>query len=422
MLPYATADKGAAYTSPDKGAVNGGGFNVNSLVQNNQPLGGVYSQGFNSGNPANPNPTVPGDTPMQNPNGTAFDADNNGNPTGPYVNPSAGASGYNNPFGTSAWRPQYENFSGYNPYQYANNNTANNLAQALGGRVMQTRYDQASPFGVPPQSMIDFGGADMLNAGLLADRYAKYDRATADAMTRAELAQMGPRQDPNGDSQGGSMGSWSQYANRDGGQDYLGQGANMGQFIGNGQGPQNPGGGGNSPMQYQNQIFNTNQTPGGYLRGGSPRPPQLPRYGGFGQASQFGAQNPFFSRPGQFNAGLMGSLMGQPSLLSRMNQVSGFGGQGGPFGMGGQYGSFGGGDYGRGTMGGFGGFLNQLFSSMNQNNNPWGGGSYRSSYIPGPWDQMNSIQPYRPGQGGGGMSYTMGGPSGGYDAAGNFLG
>ena len=59
--------------------------------------------------------------------------------------------------------------------------------------------------------MLDFGGDGQLNAGLMAERYAKYDRATADAMTRAELAYMSPRQNPNEDSQGGSMGSWSMY-------------------------------------------------------------------------------------------------------------------------------------------------------------------------------------------------------------------
>ena len=328
-------------------------FNVNSLVQNNQPLGGVYSQGFNSGNPADPTGGA-----IQNPNGTSFDADNYGNPTGPYVNPGAGASGFNNAAGTPNFTPQYQqNLGGYNPQQYATTGTANDLAQMLGGRVQQTRYDQASPFGIPPQNMINFGGADGLNAGLLADRYSKYDRATADAMTRAEMAMMGPGQAPNADSRGGSLGSWSQYTAAPGGNDYLGQGANMGQCLGTGARP--PGGvgnGGAAPQQYGNQIFNTNQPapqqgggPQGFspasflqnfLRGGSPRP-QAPRMGGFGQFGAFNAANSFRNRPPAFNQGLMGQLMGMPSLLSRMNQVSGFGGQGGPFGMGSRYGSFG---------------------------------------------------------------------------------
>jgi hypothetical protein len=213
----------------------------------------------------------------------------------------------------------------------------------------------------------------------------------------------------------------------------------MGQFLGAGGTPSYigptgtpqsgggmPGGGmsgGRAPQQYGNQIFNTNQPPGGYLRGGSPRPPQLPRYGGFGQASQFGAQNPFFSRPGQFNAGLMGSLMGQPSLLSRMNQVSGFGGQGGPFGMGGRYGSFGGGGsnpygggYGGGTMGGFGGFLNQLMANLGRG----GGASVDSQFSGIPNLGLTNSNMFN--SGGGGMNSLMGGPSGGYDGAGNFLG
>lgn len=375
-------------------------FNVNSLVQNNQPQGGVFSgPGFTGGNQSGMSPAgdVPGNTVMQNPNGTAFDADQNGNPTGPYVNPSAGASGYNNAFGTSAWNPQYQqNLGSYNPAQYATTGTANDLAQMLGGRVQQTRYDQASPFGIPPQNMINFGGADSLNAGLLADRYAKYDRATADAMTRAELAMMGPGQNPNADSQGGSMGSWSQYTAAPGGNDYSGQGANMGQYLGTGARPQGGvGNGGAAPQQYGNQIYNTGMLQptvmpgggqhiappqggglfGGYLRNGS-MPQMPPRFGGFGQYGAFNAANSFRNRPPAFNQGLMGAMMGMPSLLSRLNQVSGFGGQGGPFGMGGRYGSFGG-NFGGGFPSGFGG---------------------------------------------GGIMYLTGGPAGGFDAGGNYLG
>jgi len=358
---YNNSGVGTQFASPNKGAVSGGGntFDVNSLVQNNQPLGGVYSQGFNSGNPADSTGGA-----IQNPNGTSFDADNYGNPTGPYVNPGAGASGFNNAAGTPNFTPQYQqNLGGYNSQQYATTGTANDLAQMLGGRVQQTRYDQASPFGIPPQNMINFGGADGLNAGLLADRYSKYDRATADAMTRAELAMMGPGQNPNADSQGGSLGSWSQYTAAPGGNDYSGQGANMGQYLGTGARPQGGvGNGGAAPQQYGNQIFNTGQTPqqaavihnslmgpqngpfGGYLRSGSSpylMPQQTPRMGGFGQYGAFNAANSFRNRPPAFNQGLMGQLMGMPSLLSRMNQVSGFGGQGGPFGMGSRYGSFG---------------------------------------------------------------------------------
>ena len=384
-------------------------FNVNSLVQNNQPQGGVFSgPGFTGGNQSGMSPAgdVPGNTVMQNPNGTAFDADQNGNPTGPYVNPSAGASGYNNAFGTSAWNPQYQqNLGSYNPAQYATTGTANDLAQMLGGRVQQTRYDQASPFGIPPQNMINFGGADSLNAGLLADRYAKYDRATADAMTRAELAMMGPGQNPNADSQGGSLGSWSQYTEAPGGNNYLGQGANMGQYLGAGGVPQGGGGVGNNapaaPQQYGNQIYNTGQTPQqlmnplnqgtgqgmnnaygsqaanlmNFLRGGSMQfQNPAPRFGGFGQFRNFNAANSFRNRPPAFNQGLMGQLMGMPSLLSRLNQVSGFGGQGGPFGMGGQYGSFGGGmnpyaAYRQAEINSFNQGGSQLYPNWNMNPN-----------------------------------------------------
>jgi len=184
---------------------------------------------------------------------------NYGPAQGPAANPFGGAAGFNNPnppttsqffpqanglqptqqFNGNNWDPSFQQFSGYNPLQYATTETANTLAGAigsglgLGANVRMTQNAPGSPIGPPPQAMLDFGGADMLNAGLLAERYKKYDQATADAMTRAELAMMGPRQAPNADSQGGTMGSWSQYGGAPaGGSQNLGGGQNIGQFVG----------------------------------------------------------------------------------------------------------------------------------------------------------------------------------------------
>lgn len=131
------------------------GFNGASLVQTNgNPQGGVYSQPGNFGNPAAPPPTAP--PPAQN----------------------------QSSFGNPGWKPSYNAPGGYNPLQYASDNTANELAQGLGGTVSRTKT--VGPFGDFGQNQIDFGNGNQLNAGLLADRYSKYDAATANAMTDAE--------------------------------------------------------------------------------------------------------------------------------------------------------------------------------------------------------------------------------------------
>ena len=98
-------------------------------------------------------------------------------------------------FGQPGWQGTFSAPGGYNPSQYADDNTANTLAQALGGTVNRTKT--LGPFGDFGQNQINFGPGQDYNAGLLAERYAKYDRATADAMTAAER-NMGPAvTDPN---------------------------------------------------------------------------------------------------------------------------------------------------------------------------------------------------------------------------------
>ncbi len=126
------------------------GFNGASLVQSNgNPLGGVYSQPGRFGNPAAP-------PPAQN----------------------------QSSFGNPGWKPSYNAPGGYNPLQYASDTTANELAQGLGGTVERTKT--VGPFGDFGQNQIRFGNGNQLNAGLVADRYSKYDAATANAMTEAE--------------------------------------------------------------------------------------------------------------------------------------------------------------------------------------------------------------------------------------------
>lgn len=210
--PNAPSDSPALDPESVAGKPGSPAWAQNLVATNGNPLGGVYSQPGAFGNPAGP---APGQTNIEQ-----FALSQSGRPVmGPQQNPFA--------------NPSFRNdLSGYNPSQYATTETANNLAQQLGGATMQTRNANNSPLGPPPQNMIDFGGADMLNAGLLAERYAKYDRATADAMTRAELAQMGPRSAPTEDSEGGTLGSWSQYQPVSGGQSFLGQGANLGSSLG----------------------------------------------------------------------------------------------------------------------------------------------------------------------------------------------
>ena len=340
----------------------------------------------------------------------------NPNPSGPSANPAAGAAGFNNfnapplpgtSSGTSSppangagasgpqwfngqnWNPTFQNNAGYNPSQYATQETANTLAGAmgsglgLGANVNQTQNAPGSPIGPPPQQMLNFGGDAQLNAGLMAERYKKYDQATADAMTRAELAYMNKGSGgQNEDSQGGSLGFNSQFAASPGGNQNLGGGQNIGQFRGENQGSSfgsRPAfAGGFNPSsnpatgQYGNPQGNYSggqyQNPG---HGGAPPPfqgsfgpgngygqrPQFggsnTNYGGFGGSQQFGQANQgagvqqLLQRlmgggqggyGGQFQqrgrqgqmSGLLGqgqfdSLMGLPSFLQRGNQATGQG-------------------------------------------------------------------------------------------------
>lgn len=203
------------------------------------PIGG-YNYGPAQGPWANPNDSANGFNKMPSNEQSQMDR----------INGGGGQSGGGKEwFNGQNWNPTFHQYGGYNPLQYATTDTANTLAGqvgsglGLGGNVIQTR--NAPGFGgAPPQASIDFGGDSPLNAGLLADRYKKYDHATADQMTRDELAMQGPRRDPNADSQGGAMGSWSMFEGLPGGAPNLGGGQNIGQFVGENAGWRGPG---NSP-------------------------------------------------------------------------------------------------------------------------------------------------------------------------------
>jgi hypothetical protein len=81
--------------------------------------------------------------------------------------------------------PTYQTPAGYNSTQYADLATAQQLAQALGGKLVQTT--SAGPFNVAPQYLIDFGNGVQLDAGLLAKRYSTESKALADQETSTEL-------------------------------------------------------------------------------------------------------------------------------------------------------------------------------------------------------------------------------------------
>ncbi len=56
---------------------------------------------------------------------------------------------------------------GYNPAQYADDSVAQDLARQMGGQVVYT--NTVGPVSPPSQAMIDAGGSNMHNAGLIAD-------------------------------------------------------------------------------------------------------------------------------------------------------------------------------------------------------------------------------------------------------------
>lgn len=102
-----------------------------------------------------------------------------------YLGPTSPNAAFQNPTYDSS-----VGAGGWNPQEYASNDTTQSLASMLGG-TPQT-LTSGGPFGNPPQNFI--GGLatgsqnqDLLNAGLLAQRYASEDPTQANAQTLAEL-------------------------------------------------------------------------------------------------------------------------------------------------------------------------------------------------------------------------------------------
>ncbi len=362
----------ANYQVPPNSFPEGYNFGASLIQSNGAPQGGVYSQQSFGGTTPNGSFNY-GAQPINMSNLPKPPS----SPMGPFPQQTAGQTVPSGGFGQSGWNPGFQqNLGAYNPSQYADMNTSNQLAQSLGGNVLQTRIP-TGPFNVPAQNTIDFGGEGKLNAGLLAERYAKYDKATADAMTQAELAGLSNSVSGN---LGDDLGYMSQFSNIQGGGQYGGQGQNMGQFL------RQPGstpslsapnapqqywsggapGGGNSPGTVNPPLIpgiSSPQTPGaaGYVHqnlvpgmsGPQPVFGTMPgRAGGFGRFSNFSAANPmsqaallgllqtgvntgFRNRPGNAsNSALLSGLLGRPSLLGYLNPVSAYGGGGGSFGFG----------------------------------------------------------------------------------------
>jgi hypothetical protein len=76
--------------------------------------------------------------------------------------------------------------AGYNPSQYAPEELARQLASYLGGQAQQEKV-VSGPIAPPPAWQIEVAGAS-LNAGLVAELYAKYPKDVADAIIRDNLA------------------------------------------------------------------------------------------------------------------------------------------------------------------------------------------------------------------------------------------
>ena len=300
-----------------------------SLVANNPAQGGVYGGGFGYGSDSQP---------LANPTASQYATANSGGLMGPFqssggVN-SAGQAGQSAP--SPFANPTFENFSGYNPAQYATLGTANNLAQQLGGNVMQTQMAPGSPFAVPNQNSVYLGGNDPLNAGLLAQRYAKYDRATADAMTAAEMGHMNPSGSPSFGSQN------SIFQSVPGGLQNLGNGNAFSSSIGRTYSPGAAGLGtaGQSGNSGGFQNFQSGGFPGfggSGFTGGFPSPqgsfaggggrfnPFQGFVGGLGRSSNFMQANPFGSsatgyrtRQPQLGGGMYSAMQGNPFLYGAM--------------------------------------------------------------------------------------------------------
>jgi len=310
-------------------------------------------------------------------------------PTGGVVNPSplnfgAGAGGGGGSPAASGGGPMSayrQDVGGYNPFQYATDDTTNSLAKLFGATAGKTT-DPNGPggigFGPPSQNMLDFGGGYVGNAGLTQQFIDAFglDRARqmfADQQAYSQNNKMG-----DGPMLGiGTDPSLQGYNPNLSQPTTFGQRANFGA----------------SPSSFYNNPRSGGQMP--QMPGAQPpqmgQPPSAGPGGGMGGPGMGGPQQPPFGGggfPGFGGGGFGGGFGG-----GRMPQFGGYNQWGNPF-QGNPFGMMGGGFGGGSNMYGFGG--GGMGGGMM---NPWmGGGGGMMGGIAG---LLNQVQGLRRGGGGG---------------------
>ena len=99
----------------------------------------------------------------------------------------------------------FESWSGYNPQQHATQETAEALAQMMGGTVVETDPIAPPDSGMPRQRLIWLGGSRYLNAGLAAVTFMNNPYEVAMGMLMADGYSEG-YDDWGADSFGNSLG------------------------------------------------------------------------------------------------------------------------------------------------------------------------------------------------------------------------
>ncbi|MCC7497319.1 MAG: hypothetical protein IT160_07065 [Bryobacterales bacterium] len=108
--------------------------------------------------------------------------------TGEYI--SATGQRYKSPqeMNAAAMAANFSPTYDYNHTQWASDATAQQVAQNTGGSVVRSEVYGGA---MPTWNLIDYGGQDKFNAGLVAQLYATYPKWQADAMLAAEQARSG---------------------------------------------------------------------------------------------------------------------------------------------------------------------------------------------------------------------------------------
>jgi len=209
---------------------------------------------------------------------------------------------------------------GYNPAQYADDSVAQDLARQMGGHVVYT--NTVGPGAPPSQAMIDAGGSNMHNAGLIADinkRFADDEGMRKFALDnlRQEIRSYGG--DTGGFAQGGIVkyaegGAVNPFAGAQPKQNWnpFTPQQNKSQMLDDGVG--------GTPMYTQDQLSPTGALGMSNISGPGPTPPGM----------QAGAFNPYQAYGGQriLGMGNQGQVDNngflQASDLTR-NAISGYG-------------------------------------------------------------------------------------------------